>query len=61
MKSTRSSFHNHLPEINRSPQTLTEMLRQIALRKPPLLNKGKTLVSPWTPVSAHTLLLQKTS
>ena len=55
------SSENHLPETNRNPPTLAEWLHQIALRKPPLLNRGKTLVSPWTPVSIHTRLLQKAS
>ena len=52
---------NHLPETNRNPPTLAEWLHQIALRKPPLLNRGKCLVSPESPVSIHTRLLQKAS
>ena len=52
---------NHLPETNRRPPTLAEWLQQIAQRKPPLLNRGKTLVSPESPVSLHTQLLQKVS
>ena len=52
---------NHLPETNRTPPTLEAWLLQIALRKPPLLNRGKTLVSPESPVSIHTRLLQKAS
>ena len=53
--------NNHLPETNRRPPTLAEWLQQIAQRKPPLLNRGKTLVSPESPVSLHTRLLQKVS
>lgn len=60
MLKTHSS-ENHLPETNRNPPTLEAWLLQIAQRKPPLLNKGKTLVSPSAPVSLHTLLLQKAS
>lgn len=52
---------NHLPETNRRPPTLEAWLLQIAQRKPPLLNRGKTLVSPESPVSSHTRLLQKVS
>jgi hypothetical protein len=53
--------NNHLPETNRQPPTLEAWLLQIAQRKPPLLNKGKCLVSPESPVSFHTRLLQKVS
>ena len=56
-----ANSENHLPETNRTPPTLAEWQLQIALRKPPLLNKGKTLVSPQSPVSLHTRLLQKAS
>ena len=52
---------NHLPETNRRPPTLAEWMQQIAQRKPPLLNRGKTVVSPGSPVSSHTRLLQKVS
>lgn len=58
---SNSPSRNHLPEICRSPQTLAEILQQIADRRPPLLNKGKSLVSPESPVSLHTRLLQKVS
>jgi hypothetical protein len=57
----KASSENHLPETNRQPPTLEAWLLQIAQRKPPLLNKGKTLVSPQSPVSSHTRLLQKVS
>jgi len=53
--------NNHLPETNRQPPTLEAWLRQIAQRKPPLLNRGKLLVSLESPVSSHTRLLQKAS
>lgn len=56
-----TNSENHLPETNRTPPTLAEWRLQIAMRKPPLLNKGKTLVSPESPVSIHTRLLQKAS
>ena len=55
------SSENHLPETNRTPPTLEAWLLQIAQRKPPLLNRGKCLVSPESPVSIHTRLLQKAS
>ena len=58
---SNSPSRNHLPEICRSPQTLAAILQQIADQRPPLLNKGKSLVSPESPVSSHTRLLQKVS
>jgi len=60
MTSTPNS-ETHLPETNRQPPTLEAWLLQIAQRKPPLLNRGKSLVSPKSPVSIHTRLLQKAS
>lgn len=58
---SNSPSRNHLPEISRSPQTLAAILQQIADCRPPLLNKGKSLVSPSSPVSLYTRLLQKVS
>lgn len=58
---SNSPSRNHLPDICRTPQTLAEIMRHIADCRPPLLNKGKSLVSPSSPVSLHTRFLQKIS